>query len=48
MPLLFDAEAGGFEPPKGVSPYLVSSEVLSATQPRLPIIKARYHDFIFL
>lgn len=41
-------EAGGFEPPKGFTPYLVSSEVLSATQPRLQIIFGRNHFIIIV
>ena len=31
----FFAEGAGFEPAKGVNPYLVSSEALSTTQPTL-------------
>ena len=33
---LFVAESAGFEPARGFTPYLVSSEALSATQPTLP------------
>jgi hypothetical protein len=35
--LLILAETEGFEPSRGVNPCLVSSEVLSTTQPRLRI-----------
>jgi hypothetical protein len=35
----FTAETEGFEPSRGVNPCLVSSEVLSTTQPRLQSIQ---------
>ncbi len=35
---LFMAEREGFEPSKGVNPYFLSREALSATQPSLRII----------
>jgi hypothetical protein len=37
-----DAETMGFEPMRGFTPYLVSSEALSTTQPRLHLARTTY------
>ncbi len=38
------AESEGFEPSRGFTPYLVSSEALSATQPTLQFVEIPYHE----
>ena len=43
VPIL-PAESAGFEPAKGFTPYLVSSEALSAAQPTLRESKSNTKD----